>query len=107
MDSSDNTQPLQTALVNWHSRWDTRLAAIGLSLHWQLDDVLENLEMPGDTVLQIMRVLQEAGANIVKHAQADEAAVSARIAVVLDGAPYLCTGDRRQRCWPARAWRNA
>jgi signal transduction histidine kinase len=86
MDSSDNTQPLQTALANWRNRWDTRLAATGLSLHWRLDDALENLELPGDTVLQIMRVLQEAGANIVKHARADEAAVSARIAAVPGGA---------------------
>lgn len=79
MDSSDNTQPLQTALANWRNRWDARLAATGLSLHWALDDSLENLELPGDTVLQIMRVLQEAGANIVKHAQATEAAVSAGV----------------------------
>jgi signal transduction histidine kinase len=85
MDSCDNTQPLQTALANWRSRWDARLTATGLSLHWQLADALEDIELPGDTVLQIMRVLQEAGANIVKHAQADEAAVCARIANVLDG----------------------
>ena len=79
MDSSDNTQALQTALANWRNRWDARLAATGLTLRWELDDSLEGLELPGDTVLQIMRVLQEAGANIVKHAQASEATVHAGV----------------------------
>ena len=79
MDSTDNTQPLQTALANWRNRWDGRLAATGLTLQWTLGDALEDIELPGDTVLQIMRVLQEAGANIVKHAQATEVAVSAGV----------------------------
>ncbi|MEO6017371.1 MAG: ATP-binding protein [Polaromonas sp.] len=85
MDSTDNTQPLQTALANWRNRWDGRLAATGLSLRWALDDELENIELPGDTVLQIMRVLQEAGANIVKHARADEVAVTALVRSEVDG----------------------
>lgn len=89
MDSGDNTQALQTALANWRNRWDARLAATGLTLHWALDDSLENLELPGDTVLQIMRVLQEAGANIVKHAQASEATVSAGVHDAADGAQAL------------------
>ena len=46
-------------------------------MHWQIDESLEALELPGDTVLQIMRVLQEAATNIVKHAHATEARVSA------------------------------
>lgn len=85
MDSSDNTQPLQTALANWRNRWDARLAATGLRLRWALGDALEDIELPGETVLQIMRVLQEAGANVVKHAQANEAAVSAHIHTAADG----------------------
>ncbi len=89
MDSSDSTQVLQTALANWRNRWDARLAATGLTLHWALDDSLENLELPGDTVLQIMRVLQEAGANIVKHAQASEATVSAGVHLEDGGAQAL------------------
>ena len=85
MDSTDNSQPLQTALANWRNRWDSRLAATGLTLRWTLDDALEDIELPGDTVLQIMRVLQEAGANIVKHAQASEAAVSAEVRAGANG----------------------
>ena len=85
MDTTDNTQPLQTALANWRNRWDGRLAATGLTLKWTLGDALEDIELPGDTVLQIMRVLQEAGANIVKHAQASEVAVSAVVHSEPDG----------------------
>ena len=79
MDSTDNTQPLQSALANWRNRWDSRLDATGLTLHWQIDDALEGLNLPGDTVLQVMRVLQEAATNIVKHARATQASVSATV----------------------------
>jgi signal transduction histidine kinase len=77
MDSSDNDQPLQAALANWRNRWDARLATVGLALRWEMDDGLDHVALPGDTVLQIMRVLQEATANVIKHAQASEVLVRA------------------------------
>jgi len=79
MDSSEDAQALQIALANWRNRWDVRLAATGLSLRWLIDDSLEGVQLPSDTVLQLMRVLQEAVTNIVKHAQASEAAVIALV----------------------------
>jgi signal transduction histidine kinase len=70
MDSSDKGHTLQFALANWRNRWDWRLQAAGLALDWQIPVALEELIFQGDTVLQIMRILQEAATNAVKHAQA-------------------------------------
>jgi signal transduction histidine kinase len=81
MDSSDQSQPLQVALANWRNRWDARLTATGLLLVWQLDDSLETLDLPGDKVLQLMRILQEATTNIVKHARATQARVHAQVSL--------------------------
>jgi signal transduction histidine kinase len=79
MDSSDQDQPLLTALANWRGRWDSRLAATGLTLEWDIDDSLEGLELAGDKVVQLMRVLQEAATNVVKHAQATRMAVKVSV----------------------------
>lgn len=76
MDNSDTGHTLQRALANWRNRWDPRLQAAGLALHWHIDPALDGLELPGDTVLHIMRILQEAATNVVKHAQATTLQVS-------------------------------
>jgi signal transduction histidine kinase len=71
MDTSDLGRHLHGALVAWRNRWDARLAALGMELHWQLDPALEALDLGSDAHLHIMRLLQEATANAVKHAQAN------------------------------------
>lgn len=70
MDSTDLGRQLQGALVAWRNRWDPRLAALDISLQWQVQDPLDDASLKPDAVLQLMRILQEATANVVKHAQA-------------------------------------
>lgn len=70
MDASDLGRSLHGALVSWRNRWDARLQAIGLQLHWSVSDDLEDLELGSDATLQIMRVLQESVTNTLKHAGA-------------------------------------
>ena len=77
MDSSDLGQTLHEALVAWRNRWDPRLQAIDLALHWSVDPALDGLELGSDATLQVMRVLQEAVTNAVKHAQAHSVTVRA------------------------------
>ncbi|MES2414483.1 MAG: ATP-binding protein [Pseudomonadota bacterium] len=77
MDSTDMGDFLPGALAAWRNRSDARLAAAGVSLSWHIDESLDEARLSSETVLQIMRLLQEAGANIVKHAQASDAAVKA------------------------------
>jgi signal transduction histidine kinase len=77
MDSTDIGRTLVGALVAWRSRWSPRLAALGIEIGWVLDERLEQLDLPADTVLQIVRILQEATVNVVKHSQASKMTVHA------------------------------
>jgi signal transduction histidine kinase len=67
MDASDLGRSLHGALATWRNRWDVRLQAVGLDLHWSMDPALEDIELGSDATLQVMRVLQEAVTNAVKH----------------------------------------
>jgi signal transduction histidine kinase len=88
MDSTDMGHYLPGALAAWRNRWDHRLAAVGVALEWQIDESLDEVQLAGDTALQVMRILQEAAANIVKHAQARRMLLDAR-APLMDGAREL------------------
>ncbi len=79
MDSADMGSDLSAALAAWRHRWDTRLGASGVQLHWHLDDSIDGLQLDSDTLLQIMRILQEAATNVVKHACANNLHVQARL----------------------------
>ena len=70
MDSADMGADLSAALAAWRNRWDNRLGAAGVQLHWKLDDALDNIALDSDALLQIMRILQEAATNVVKHSGA-------------------------------------
>lgn len=70
MDSADMGADLSAALAAWRNRWDTRLGAVDVQLHWRLDDALDNMALDSDALLQIMRILQEAATNVVKHSGA-------------------------------------
>lgn len=78
MDSADMGLDLSGTLAAWRNRWDSRLGAAGIQLHWHVDDSLENLNLTSDALLQIMRILQEAATNVVKHAGAHNLYVDAR-----------------------------
>ena len=77
MDSTDLGQELQGALATWRHRWNPRLEALGLQLDWHVDDGLDAAKLRPDAVLQVMRILQEATVNVVKHAQATRIQISA------------------------------
>jgi signal transduction histidine kinase len=70
MDNADPQSPFADRLAAWRSRWDARLGLLGIQLHWQLGDDLDDLTLSGDTALQLLRVVQEACTNVIKHAQA-------------------------------------
>ena len=80
MDSADVGRSLQGALATWRNRWDARLAAVGLALVWEIDGAIEGVVLPEDTVLQLMRIVQEAVTNTVKHASASSITVNAGLA---------------------------
>ena len=79
MDSIDVSAYLPSALAAWRSRWDAKLAAAGVTLGWHIDDSLDAVTLSGDVTLQVMRILQEAAANVVKHSNAQRMSLSANV----------------------------
>ena len=61
---------LLPVLGNFRYRMETRFRALNLNFEWRNRDMPESLELEPDVGLNILRILQEALANILKHAQA-------------------------------------
>lgn len=64
-----------TALGNFLFRWETQLREAGIVSTWQIEvaDIPDAaIAVSPHTALQILRVLQEALTNVVKHAQATQ-----------------------------------
>jgi len=61
-------ESLLVALANLRYRMEPRLAAAGIALEWQVQRPAGQL--PRGTVLQVLRIVQEAVANVLKHARA-------------------------------------
>jgi signal transduction histidine kinase len=69
---------LAAVLATLRHRLQPKLAAAGLTLIWQVDDLprLERLEP--QTVQHIQRIVMEALSNVMQHARASEVTLSAR-----------------------------
>ncbi|RYX96645.1 MAG: hypothetical protein EOO28_06975 [Comamonadaceae bacterium] len=79
MDSTDMNHYLPGALASWRNRWDARLAAAGVQLEWRIDDSLDQASLSSEAALQVMRILQEATTNVVKHSQAQHLQLHASV----------------------------
>lgn len=89
MDSTDLGHYLPGALAAWRNRWDHRLQAAGVRLEWHIGDGLDDVHLTGEVALQVMRILQEAAANIVKHAQARRMVLDAQVRHAAAGATLV------------------
>lgn len=72
--ASDDTD-FRTALGNFLFRWETQLRDAGISSTWQIDAPDMVMAISPHTALQVLRVLQEALTNVIKHAQATHVSV--------------------------------
>ncbi|WP_114417795.1 sensor histidine kinase [Marinospirillum perlucidum] len=63
---------LATLLGQLRYRLGRRLQAAGLNLHWQVGDLPLEKDLTPRQALHLQRLVQEALANVIKHAQADE-----------------------------------
>ena len=92
MDSTATQQTLPSALVAWRNRWDARLAAAGVTLQWRVDESVNAAQLGSDAVMQVMRILQEAAANILKHSGASNMTLTARVqpSALQSVLPLLC-----------------
>jgi signal transduction histidine kinase len=77
MEASDHD--LLPALGNLRYRLDARLKAIGVTLDWHAEDLPRLARLTPQHVLHVLRILQEAFTNIIKHAQADTVRLDAGV----------------------------
>ncbi|KQP21786.1 ATP-binding protein [Pseudorhodoferax sp. Leaf267] len=68
--SASGTGEFVSLLGNLRQRLQPRLHAIGLALHWRMDAFPDALVLPPALALQVLRIVQEAIHNAVRHAHA-------------------------------------
>ena len=75
---ASDERDFRTAFGNFRFRWDPRLREAGLAPDWQIDLPDAVLEIPPHDALQLLRIVQEALTNTLKHAQARRVTVALR-----------------------------
>jgi len=92
VDSLDTAgDDLGMALGAFRARMEARLAAAGIESRWSIDDAAAARSLPASAVLDVYRILQEACANMLRHAAADR--VEVRLAEEPDGGLVLEFAD--------------
>jgi signal transduction histidine kinase len=69
---------LTTLIGSLRHRWTSRLEAAGLQLRWHAEDLPPLHWLNPPAALQVLRILQEALANVIKHAQARQLSITVR-----------------------------
>jgi len=84
IDSLDpNTTDLSTSLGKLRARLEPLLRRNGINFSWSLDDIPDLDSFPPEAALHVLRIIQEAVTNTLRHANADS--VEVRISSVGDG----------------------
>jgi signal transduction histidine kinase len=79
IDSLDPTEhDLVTLLATIRYRLGQQLDAAGLALDWDIDDVPQLAWMESSDALHILRIVQEALANVIKHANSQRVRIATR-----------------------------
>ncbi len=93
IDSLESTEnDLLTVLGNFRYRLEPRLKSSGIQLDWQVKDLPKLACLTPQNVLHVLRILQEAFTNILKHARADTVKVETGIARA-PGTVYVSVSD--------------
>jgi signal transduction histidine kinase len=91
IDSLESSEAdLLTALGMLRMRVTNRFAAAGLEFRWEVTDVPRIPGFGSEQVLQLMRIVQEAFANTLKHAGARTITVRTSSASMSDGRSAVC-----------------
>lgn len=76
----DSLEPTESDLLpvlgNLRCRIEGRLKNQGIQLDWEVQDVPELPHLTPQNVLQVLRILQEAFTNVIKHAHASSVSIS-------------------------------
>ncbi|MEN3293335.1 MAG: hypothetical protein V7642_2588 [Burkholderiales bacterium] len=95
---SPNDPDLLSVLGNFRFRMESRFSGMGIALHWRNHHMPDTLDVAPHGGLQVLRILQEALTNVLKHAQARNVEVdldfseeSLRIRITDDGIGFGTT----------------
>jgi signal transduction histidine kinase len=69
---TEDDNEFAVAAGNLRFRMEPRLRAAGIALRWNTRDLPDAMALPAEHVLPLLRVMQEAMTNTLKHAQAQE-----------------------------------
>lgn len=100
IDSHELHDSLSTSLGMLRARLEPLLGRAGVSLNWQIEDELDAPAPGPSLVLNVLRIVQEAITNSIKHANASIITVKMdRKTVVIsdDGSPKAKTANSRVR----------
>jgi signal transduction histidine kinase len=75
---ASDEKDFRTAFGNFRFRWDQRLRDAGVVPHWQVAVPDAVLAVSPHDALQLLRIVQEALTNVLKHARATQVQVSLR-----------------------------
>lgn len=85
IDSLDPVEDdLTTVLAMYRARIQPRLEQSNISVNWNVTDVPKIPGLGPEKVLQVLRVLQEAISNVIKHANASEITVHTKEVMLQD-----------------------
>lgn len=94
----------QAALGNFLFRWQTLLQEVHIQPAWVIDVTGSAMSLPRQSVLQLLRIMQEALTNVLKHAQAKNVRIELQqrggmleLEVVDDGIGANLSNDRSGR----------
>ncbi|NML48468.1 sensor histidine kinase [Ramlibacter sp. G-1-2-2] len=91
IDSMEQVEPdLLLLLATLRFRLEPRIESAGLTLRWEVRDIPPLPWLDASTALHVLRILQEAVTNILRHTRATEIHVATGIA---DGGVEVCIED--------------
>lgn len=76
---SPETNDFLQAWGNFRFRWQHQLEASGLICSWELDAGGDGIDLSPHATLQLLRIVQEALTNVLKHARARKVAIRLRM----------------------------
>ncbi len=90
IDSLDpSNDDLLTVLGTLRTRLQPALRARGVRVRWEVEDVPDAARLGPAGLLHVLRVVQEAVTNVIKHAEAQELRLRTRATTLPDGRPAI------------------